>query len=82
MGEHDIAQIGLAAARETMNVDAPTEAKETLQRGRPDNQQRVGQQRGGVLLGSQSGIDAALDQPGQGDAGEIGGDQGNDAEQE
>ena len=65
-----------------MNVNAPAEAKETLQRGRADDQQRVGQQRGAALLGPQRRVDATLDQPRQGDAGEIGGDQGNDAEQE
>jgi len=82
MGEHDFAQIGLAAARETVNVDAPAEAKETLQCGRANYQQRVGQRRSVAILGPQRRVDAALDQPRQGDAGEIGGDEGNNAEQE
>jgi hypothetical protein len=33
MSEHSIAQVGFAAARETVDVDAPTVAKESLQRG-------------------------------------------------
>ena len=50
MGEHPIAQIGLAAAREAMNIDAPAVAKKTLQRGGAENQQRVGQEQRALPL--------------------------------
>ena len=82
MSEHDVAQISLAAARETVNVDAPAEAQKPLQRGRAQYQQRVGQQRNVAFLSAQRRVDAAFDQPRQGDAGEIGGDQGNNADNE
>ena len=65
-----------------MNVNTPTEAKEALQRSRAENQQRVSDERGAAVLGMQRRIDAAFDQPGQGYAGKIGGDQRNNAKKE
>ena len=80
MSEDPIAQIRLAAARKTMNIDAPAVAEKTLQRCRAEDQQRIVDQRSVSFAGMKGGIDAALDQPRQGDAGEIGGDQRQDAE--
>ena len=64
-----------------MNVDAPAVAKKSLHRGGAEDQQRIAEQRAlGAMV--KSGIDAALDQPRQGDAGEIGADQRKNAENE
>ena len=63
-----------------MNVDAPAVAEKSLHRGGAKDQQRIPEQRTVRCPVVESGIDAALDQPGQGDAREIGADQREDAE--
>jgi hypothetical protein len=80
MREHPVAQIRLATAREAVNVYAPAVAKETLQTGGAKNQQWIIELRIVGFPGGQRRIDAALDQPGQSDAGKVGGDERNDAE--
>jgi hypothetical protein len=82
VGEHHVAQVGLAAARKTVNVNTPAKTKKTLKRSRAENQQWVSNERFVTALGAQRRIDAAFDQPRQGDAGEIGGDQRNNTEEE
>ena len=82
MGEHDIAQVGLATAREAVNVNAPAEAKKALQRCRAENQQGISDERSVAVLGAHRRVDAAFDQPWQGKTGKISGDQGKNAEKE
>ncbi len=53
-----------------------------MQRGGAENQKRVLEQRSLGIARAERRIDAALDQPRQSDAGEIGGDQRNNAEDE
>src|SRR5262245_9979537 len=80
VGKDPVPQIRFTAAREAVDVDAPAIAKQSLHCRRAENQQGIIELRDRSLLGGQSGIDAALDQPGQSDTGEIGGDQRKNTE--
>jgi len=82
MGKNAIAQIGFAAPRETVNVDAPTVAEKSLQRRAEQNQRGIFDQRPLGVSGPERRIDTALDQPRQRDTGEVGGDEREDAENE
>jgi len=82
VGEHDIAQVRLATTREAVNINAPAKAKKALQRCRAENQQGVSDERRVAVPGAQRRVDAAFDQPWQGQTGKIGGDQGKNTEQE
>src|SRR5258706_3958390 len=81
MRKNPIAQVCLAAAREAVNIDAPAVAEKPLERRRAEDQQGIMKQRQTSIFGVQRGIDAALDQPGKRDAGQISGDQRQDAEE-
>ena len=76
-----VPKVGFAAARETVDVDAPEVAEKPLQRRGTENQQRILEQ-GTIGVGADRRIDAALDQPGQGDAREIGSDERENAKDE
>jgi hypothetical protein len=75
MREDLVAQIRLAAAREAVDVHAPAIAKQALQRGGAEDQERVANQRGFAGFRLERAIDAVLDQPWQRDARQIGGDE-------
>src|SRR5581483_4106243 len=80
--EDPVAQIGLAAPREAVDIDAPAVAEKTLKGGGAKNQQRILDQRAPPASAVERGVDAALDEPGQRDAGEIRGDEREDAQDE
>jgi hypothetical protein len=81
MSKYPVAKVGFAAARETVDVDAPEVAEKPLQRRGTENQQRILEQ-GTIGVGADRRIDAALDQPGQGDTREIGSDERENAKDE
>ena len=82
MGENSIPQVRFATAGETVNVDPPAITENALECGGAQNQQGVFQREylGGALM--QCRIDASLDQPGKGHAGEIGSDERENSEDE
>jgi hypothetical protein len=82
MGKNPIPQIGLAAPRETVDIDAPAVTKKALHSGGAEDQQRILDQRAIAGRGAKRGIDAALDQPRQANAGEVGGNQRQNAQDE
>jgi hypothetical protein len=82
VGKHPIAQIGFAAARETMNMDAPAIAEEALQCRAEQNQRGIFDQRALAIRAAQRRVDTALNQPRQRDTGQVGGDEREDAENE
>jgi hypothetical protein len=63
-----------------VDVDAPAITEKTLKRCRAENQDRVIKQRALRLGDTERRIDTPLDQPGQRDAGQIRGDQRENAE--
>ena len=65
-----------------MNIDPPAVAEKSLERGGPQDQQRILNQRWAGLFGAESRIDAALDQPRNGDTRQIRSDQRQNAEDE
>jgi hypothetical protein len=81
VGKYAVPKLGFAATRETVDINAPAIAEETLQRGGAEDQQRILKQRT-IGRGAERRIDTALDQPGQGDAREIGGDERQNAKDE
>jgi hypothetical protein len=82
MRKHAIAQIGFAAAREAVNVDAPAVTEKSLQRRAEQNQRGILDQRALAVRAAQRRVDAALDQPRQGDTGKVGGNEREDAEKQ
>jgi hypothetical protein len=65
-----------------VDIDAPAVAKKSLQRGGAEDQQRIPEQRATGVRGAKRRIDAAFDQPGEGDAGKVRADQRKNTQDE
>jgi hypothetical protein len=61
VGKHPIAQIGFAATRETMNIDAPAVAEKALQCRAEQDQRGIFDRRAPAVRAAQRRVDPALD---------------------
>jgi hypothetical protein len=79
MRKDDTPKVPLHAPGKAKNVHAPEVAEHALQGGRGQNQQRVGDQQPRRPAWLEHPVDAPLDEPGDGHAHQIGGHEGDNA---